>query len=139
MQTLGRHLLIEYYECDELLLADKERVRGILLEAARRARATIVTDVFHEFSPHGVSGVVVIAESHLAIHTWPEYGYAAVDVFTCNERLDRGVIQEFLKEKFRAGRTSSLDIQRGLGVGRPVVADPLGARIELVGIPRCQL
>ena len=119
MQTLGRHLLIEYYECDELLLADKERVRGILLEAARRARATIVTDVFHEFSPHGVSGVVVIAESHLAIHTWPEYGYAAVDVFTCNERLDRGVIQEFLREEFRAQNVSSMEVQRGI-VTQPV-------------------
>jgi len=119
MQTLGRHLLIEYYECDEVLLADKERVRGILLEAARRARATIVTDVFHGFSPHGVSGVVVIAESHLAIHTWPEYGYAAVDVFTCNERLDRGVIQEFLREEFRAQNVSSMEVQRGI-VTQPV-------------------
>src|SRR5262245_39548389 len=114
MQTLGRHMLIEYYECDTQVLADKERVRAILLEGARCGRATIVTDVFHSFSPHGVSGVVVIAESHLAIHTWPEHGYAAVDVFTCNEKLDRDAIQEFLRKKFRAGNVSSVDVPRGI-------------------------
>ena len=56
-----------------------------MLQAAEAAGATIVQSVFHRFSPHGVTGVVVVAESHLSIHTWPEYGYAAVDFFTCGD------------------------------------------------------
>lgn len=112
-RPLGHHLLIEYYECNPAVLADKERIRLAMIEAARRARATIVTDVFHTFSPHGVSGVVVIAESHVAIHTWPEHAYAAVDVFTCNENLDRALIQSHLENAFESGRVTSVDVKRG--------------------------
>ena len=56
-----------------------------MTEAAKTAGATVVKTVFHHFSPHGISGVVVIAESHLAVHTWPEHGYASIDIFTCGE------------------------------------------------------
>ncbi|MCD6443029.1 MAG: adenosylmethionine decarboxylase, partial [Thermotogae bacterium] len=85
MKSLGRHLLAEFYDCDPNILRDLETIREYLKEAAEVANATIVNWTFHQFSPQGVSGVVVIAESHLAIHTWPEYRYAAVDLFTCGE------------------------------------------------------
>ena len=78
MQALGRHLLLELFDCDAEALNSLETVKASMVEAAKRAQATIVDVVFHEFNPFGISGVVVIAESHLAIHTWPEYRYAAV-------------------------------------------------------------
>ena len=82
-------------------------------EAAVKAGSTIVDAVFRRFAPHGISGVVVIAESHLAIHSWPEYGYAAVDLFTCGENVDPWIAYEFLKERFGAGDAECREIPRG--------------------------
>ena len=85
-----------------------------MLEAARRACATVVNTVFHEFSPHGVSGVVVIAESHLAIHTWPEHRYAAVDIFTCGDVLEPKVAADYLQQMLGAAQVSLVQLERGL-------------------------
>lgn len=114
MQALGRQILVEFYDCDRNVLNSEQRIREILLEGVRRSRATIVSDTFHTFSPHGVSGAVVIAESHVAIHTWPEYGYAAVDIFTCGDTIDPWVIQKYLQEEFEAETVSSMEMKRGL-------------------------
>lgn len=114
MQALGRQILVEFYDCNRTVLNDEDLIREILLEGVRRSQATIVSDTFHTFSPHGVSGVVVIAESHVAIHTWPEHGYAAVDIFTCGETIDPWVIQKYLEESFGAGNVSSMEMKRGL-------------------------
>ena len=81
-QYLGRHILAEFFECDSNVLNNPQLVEKYMLEAALECGATVVNKCFHLFMPHGVSGVVIISESHLAIHTWPEYGYAAVDLFT---------------------------------------------------------
>jgi S-adenosylmethionine decarboxylase proenzyme len=113
MRSLGRHLLIEYFGCDRDVLSDRDRVREAMREAARRANATIVTDVFHTFNPHGLSGVVVVAESHLAIHTWPEHACAAVDVFTCSEKMRPEVIVGYLAEVLRAKESVSREVERG--------------------------
>lgn len=83
MTGLGHQVVLDLYDCVAERIDSLEHVQTAMLEAARAAGATIVCDTFHRFSPWGVSGVVVIAESHLAIHTWPERNYAAVDVFTC--------------------------------------------------------
>jgi len=83
METLGRHLVVEYYGCDEAKLDAEDVVRAGLLAAANAVGATVVGQAFHRYAPQGVTGVVLIAESHLSVHTWPESGYAAVDVFTC--------------------------------------------------------
>lgn len=79
----GIHYLIDLQGCKEELLRDKELLTTAMETAANNAGATIVETLIHQFSPHGLSGVVVIAESHLAIHTWPEQNYAAIDIFTC--------------------------------------------------------
>jgi S-adenosylmethionine decarboxylase len=89
-------------------------VKGALVEAAKRAHATIVDVVFHEFNPFGISGVVVIAESHLTIHTWPEYRYAAVDIFSCGDVLKPEVAASYLVEQFAAERASAVEMQRGM-------------------------
>lgn len=114
MNALGRHLLLELFDCEFDAISNVEAVKGALIEAAKRAQATIVDVVFHEFNPFGVSGVVVIAESHLSIHTWPEYRYAAVDIFSCGDVLQPEVAADYLVKEFGAGRTSVVELQRGM-------------------------
>lgn len=114
MEALGRQILVEFYDCDPEKINNVAFVESSLLEAARVSRATIISHDFHKFSPHGVSGVVVIAESHISIHSWPEYNYAAVDVFTCGETIDPWVIQEYLKDAFESKNISSLEMKRGM-------------------------
>ena len=119
MNALGRHLLLELFDCDSDAITNLDVVKSVLVEAAKRAQATIVDVVFHEFNPFGISGVVVIAESHLSIHTWPEYRYAAVDIFSCGEVLQPSVAANYLVEQFGAERTSVVELQRGLFLGSP--------------------
>lgn len=123
MNALGRHLLLELFDCDPDAITNLEAVKSALVEAAKRAQATIVDVVFHEFNPFGISGVVVIAESHLSIHTWPEYRYAAVDIFSCGDVLNPEVAANYLVEQFAAERTSVVDVQRGmfLNAATPIV------------------
>ena len=85
MNALGRHILVEFLNCKADVLNDVVQIEKAMVEAAQIAGATVINSTFHHFSPYGVSGVVVIQESHLAIHTWPEYRYAAVDLFTCGD------------------------------------------------------
>lgn len=113
MKSLGRHLLIEFYDCDSEILDDVAGIEDNMRTAARKANSTIVNSTFHRFNPYGVSGVVVIAESHLSIHTWPEYGYAAVDIFTCGEAVDPWKAFKHLKESFRSSREAVVELNRG--------------------------
>ncbi len=124
MTALGRHLLLELFDCDAEAITSLELVKSAMIEAAKRAQATIVDVVFHEFNPFGISGVVVIAESHLAIHTWPEYRYAAVDVFSCGDVLQPQVAVDYLVEQFGAGRTSVVEMQRGVFPRTPAATSP---------------
>ena len=112
VKTLGHHSLIELSGCDPEKLKRVVGVRRAMLEAARRANGTIVKAVFHAFSPWGVSGVVVIAESHLTIHTWPEHGYAAVDVFSCSPKLKQAEVRKWLAKEFDARRTKTVRLRR---------------------------
>lgn len=113
MQALGRHILVEFYECNAELLNDVNYVEKAMIEGTKKAKATIIKSTFHKFSPHGVSGVIVIAESHIAIHTWPEYGYAAVDIFTCGETIDPWVIFKYLENALESVHSSRLELKRG--------------------------
>ncbi len=130
MQALGRQILVEYYDCDPDIINDVAAIERILLGATRASNASIISHNFHKFSPHGVSGTVVIAESHVAIHTWPEYAYAAVDIFTCGETIDPWIIQEYIKEEFRSKNISSMEMKRGLfkvGPGEELLFKPKDA------------
>jgi len=113
MAALGRHIIVEYYDCSPNLLNDVTFIESCMEGAAKDAGATILNSTFHHFSPYGVSGVVVIQESHLAIHTWPEYGFASVDLFTCGGTVDPWVAYKVLKEKFEAGHGSAMELSRG--------------------------
>jgi S-adenosylmethionine decarboxylase proenzyme len=123
-RALGKHLLVEFFGCDVALISDRARLRELLLEATRASGATIVTDVFHEFNPYGLSGVVVIAESHVAIHTWPEHACASLDVFTCGQSMDPYVIRDLLGRAFGARETISSEVERGLPRGARAQARP---------------
>lgn len=130
MKALGRQILVEYYDCDPDVLNDVAAIESILINGTRASNASIISHNFHKFSPHGVSGTVVIAESHVAIHTWPEYSYAAVDIFTCGETIDPWIIQEYLKDAFRSKNTSSMEMKRGLfkvGPGEELLFKPKDA------------
>lgn len=114
-RALGRHIILELYDCPEELLRHPADAERFLLEAAQQMQATIVNSEFHAFSPYGVSGVVIIQESHLTIHTWPEHRYAAIDIFTCGQlQLEAGI--EYLQTAFQAGRHWQHELARGVGI-----------------------
>ncbi|MEB3185711.1 MAG: adenosylmethionine decarboxylase [Cyanobacteriota bacterium] len=83
--TVGKHCILELYGCDSARLDDEAFIRDTITVAAKRAGATLLNLITHRFEPQGVTGLALLAESHISIHTWPESGYAAVDVFTCGD------------------------------------------------------
>jgi S-adenosylmethionine decarboxylase len=114
LNALGKHLLLELKDCDKEVLNDVAFLKGALLAAASECGATVLGESFHQFSPQGVSGVTVIAESHLFIHTWPEYGYAAADIFTCGDSVQPEKAAQILIRKLGAENHSIVEIQRGI-------------------------
>jgi S-adenosylmethionine decarboxylase len=114
LPSLGSHLLVEFYGCDPKALEQEGAVREAMVSAAERSNASVVTNSFHEFKPYGVSGAVIIQESHYTIHTWPEHGYAAVDLFYCSNSVAVDVAVKTLQEFFKPTRTSYLLVRRGL-------------------------
>ena len=112
-QALGYHYFFEFYDCPFQKLSKVKPIREAMLEAAEKSGASIVNDVFHQFSPHGVSGVVVIKESHLSIHTWPEHGYAAVDFFTCSLSTQPKNAMQHLAVKLGSARSEMKFFERG--------------------------
>ena len=113
MEALGRHLIVEFYNCSPEKIDDVIGIEKSMVTAAKKAGATVINSTFHHFSPFGVSGVVVIEESHLSIHTWPEYRFASIDLFTCGDDIDPWVSFDYLKEEFAAEYFSTMELQRG--------------------------
>lgn len=117
MAALGKHVLIELNDCNKDLINDIEYLRMTLSDVARQIGATVIKDTFYQFTPQGVSGVVLIAESHISVHTWPEYNYAAVDVFTCGDVIKPRNAVKLLAEKLKSKSTTFIEIKRGIGAG----------------------
>jgi S-adenosylmethionine decarboxylase proenzyme len=114
LNALGKHLLLELKGCNKEVLNDIGFLRQALLAAASEAGATILGESFHQFNPQGVSGAVIIAESHLCIHTWPEYGYAAADIFTCGSSVRPEKAAEVLVGKLGSKDHSITEMQIGI-------------------------
>jgi S-adenosylmethionine decarboxylase proenzyme len=114
-------LIAEYSDCTAGRLNDAEFLEQGMLEAVRQSGATIVKSVFHRYAPQGVSGVVVIAESHMSIHTWPEYNYAAVDFFTCGQSVDPYRANDYLKRVLGSTNACVTEVSRGI----PSAADEI--------------
>ena len=114
MKGLGRHLIFELYDCDPAALDDTKKLEEALLKAAERAGMKVCGSAFHKFNPHGVTGVVIVAESHLSIHTWPEYGYAALDIFTCGEKSKPWEAYEEIAKILKPKNMNAVEVKRGL-------------------------
>ncbi len=114
VKSLGRLLLVEMYGVDPKLLNDHELIERALEEAARNAETTIVGKFTHKFNPIGVSSILIIAESHIAVHTWPEHGYAAVDIFTCGEKTNPWKVYEYLVSVFKPKSVNVFETKRGV-------------------------
>lgn len=114
MEHLGRHVIIELWGCNDAAINDCELVKNAMLDAVRAANATLLNIYVHTFSPQGVTGVAVLSESHLSIHTWPEHRYVAADVFTCGETTKPQAAAEILAERFGAEQTVLRELERGV-------------------------
>jgi len=112
MKSVGRHLILELWECRELNSPDV--VEQALREATEACKANLLDLKVHTFSPQGVTGVAVVSESHILIHTWPELNYAAVDVFTCGDRAEPAAVVPVLQKHFGPQRIQVMEIRRGL-------------------------
>ncbi|MEM0935716.1 MAG: adenosylmethionine decarboxylase [Pseudomonadota bacterium] len=109
---LGVHLIAEFYGCSGL--DDAEFVRNEMIEAATASGATVLRADVHNFGDgFGVTGVVLLAESHISIHTWPEYHYAAIDVFVCGDRANPQTAVDYLQGSFKAARVEIAKCTRG--------------------------
>ena len=133
MKALGIHLLIELWSCNRQKIDNLDYLERIMAHAAEIAGATVLKTAFQDFNPQGVSGVVVIAESHLTIHTWPEHGYAAVDIFTCGTTVDPWKAAGFLKQELEAEEIQIRDFLRGF----PHATGETGKDYGLVGRAAC--
>ncbi len=102
-KVLGRQVAIEYAQCSKAILQDAGKIEKAMTDAAKKSGATVVNSSFHCFEPHGVSGVVIIAQSHFTVHAWPEYRYAAVDIFTCGDTIDISLAINEMAASFESG------------------------------------
>ncbi len=125
MKALGTHIVCELSGCDANALTDVDKVREMMIGAANISRATVMEVAFHRFEPQGVSGVVVLAESHISIHTWPEAGYAAMDFYTCGDHTDPWLACEFAAKAMSAKTMQTTEVKRG-------IAQPGGAFTHVV-------
>jgi S-adenosylmethionine decarboxylase len=114
IETIGFHYVVEASGCDPEILANANRIRQIFLEAAKVGNMEVKASYFFKFSPTGVSGVVIVAESHISIHTWPEKGYAALDVYTCGTKANPEKAVDYILDKLRAKYAHVSEIKRGI-------------------------
>ncbi len=113
MNTVAKHLLVEFHDCDAAILNDRAQLEALMRRAGDAAAARVVAAVFHPYSPQGIAGGLVVGESPFSVHTWPEYGYAAMDFYTCGQcQPERAA--EVLGEGVRAARVEVLTVERGL-------------------------
>ena len=114
MKSLGTQILLDLENCNSDLLDDIDFIKDILKKAATLAGATIIGETFHKFQPIGVTGVVSIAESHICIHTWPEYSYASVDIFSCGDDFNLEIASRIIEEGLESSDSFSRVLERGL-------------------------
>ncbi|MGD9677550.1 MAG: adenosylmethionine decarboxylase [Vulcanibacillus sp.] len=115
MDTIGRHVIAELWNCNIEKLNNLKLIEKIMVNAALEAGAEIREVAFHKFAPMGVSGVVIISESHLTIHSFPEHAYASIDVYTCGDIIDPNVASEFIAKQLEATKCESIEFARGMG------------------------
>lgn len=105
-QVIGKHALFELHGGNPNLLNDEDFVKSALTEAAEVAGATLLSLVSHKFSPQGVTAVALLSESHISLHSWPEFGFASIDCYTCGSHTDPEAACKSLKDAFEATYSS---------------------------------
>jgi S-adenosylmethionine decarboxylase len=113
VEHLGTHIIAEFMGCSFETLDDHDALAGLLRRSAQNANATVLNVSTHKFEPHGMSGLVLLQESHISIHTWPEFGYAAIDIYTCGEHVSSQAAIDTLAEFFRPEHVRQIEIKRG--------------------------
>ena len=111
--TRAQHLLVEFNQCDVAILNDIEKIEILMRKSAQVANATVLNAIFQQFQPQGITGILVLAESHLSIHTWPQKAYASVDFYTCGHSLPEKACA-VLQQGLHAQDCEMLMIDRGL-------------------------
>jgi S-adenosylmethionine decarboxylase len=106
----AKHILLDLYDCDIELIDSSDFVLSTLVKSAEISDCKILNKYFHKFSPQGVTGLICVCESHFSIHTWPEYGYCAIDIFCCKDETEKSI--EFLKKAFKAKKTKTRIMER---------------------------
>lgn len=119
MDILGRQIIAELWDCNLNKLNDIDFIRNTFVEAALKAGAEIREVVFHPFAPYGISGVVIIAESHLTIHSFPEHGYASIDIYTCGTKVDPNIAVTYISHALESKTSEIREIPRGMGPVKP--------------------
>jgi S-adenosylmethionine decarboxylase len=114
METMGRHVIAELWECEFDKLNDVNFIERTFVDAALKTGAEVREVAFHKFAPQGVSGVVIISESHLTIHSFPEHGYASIDVYTCGD-LDPTIAAEYIADALGSKTRETMELPRGMG------------------------
>jgi len=115
MKVLGRHIIAELHGCDPGLLKDLDKTLEILRRAVEEAGATYLGEFYKTFEPWGgITAIIALAESHISIHTWPEYRYAALDIFTCGEQADPWKAYEYVVEAYKPEKVNVTEVKRGL-------------------------
>ena len=137
MGAIGRQLILELWECDPQSLDAPDTVKRAIKEAVSASGATLVRLLVHRFPGVGITGIAVLAESHMVVHTWPEYGYAAVDLFTCGESADPARSVPALRRRFSPKRVQVTEIERGAGA-TPGEAEGRAGRPKRSALPQSE-
>ncbi|MCP4591521.1 MAG: adenosylmethionine decarboxylase [bacterium] len=137
MTPVGTHCILELHGCRSDRLNDAGFVREAIEHASQRSLSTLLNLTSHQFEPQGVTAVGLLAESHLSIHTWPEHGYAAVDIFTCGENARPREACEYLAGCFEADKHSLVVLPRGIGADQsvPSVTAEHSEELDLCPVP----
>lgn len=111
-QHIGKHIIADFWGCE--YEGSAKDFENLLLEAAKVSNASVLDTIFHQFKPNGATALLLLAESHISIHTWPEHGYIAVDVFTCGTKMKPQLAIDYLKNKLKPERSEIQTIDRGV-------------------------
>ena len=111
---LGVHYLLDFYDCDIRYLTSVSKIKDLMTKAGKIGNFNVVKRCFHQFKPYGVSGVMVLKESHFTIHTWPEHQYAAVDIFLCDTNINIENVVKYLCGIFSTNNYKIKEIDRGV-------------------------
>jgi len=115
-KALGKHYIIDFYGCDSEALKKVNVIKKNMIKAGKIGELSIIKKCFHQFKPYGVSGVLVLKESHFTIHTWYEHNYASVDLYLCDQSVDVAIIIDYLRTAFNSSSVQTKLIDRGIEI-----------------------